>query len=77
MYKKEKYEQRLYRILCNAGYSMSDAMNLSVEKMLAVKDITVPNIRTLLFLQKRLKEGKHCVAADKPELCDNRKCPYR
>ncbi len=56
IYKREPYEKRLLRILNNAGYTAQDLLHLSVEEMLTIEHITVPNIRTILFLQRKLRK---------------------
>ena len=67
MKKQEKYEKRLFRILANAGYTTKQIMNMTVDEILEVKQITVPNVRSLLFLQKKFKEEKR--NESKPKLC--------
>ena len=56
--KRERYEKRLFRILANAGYNPKQVMKMSVNEILEVDGITVPNIRTLLFLQSKFAGGK-------------------
>ena len=58
MNKREKYEKRLFRIFAQAGYSPVKVMSLSVEEMCEVNGITVPNIRTVLYLQKKLRRTR-------------------
>ena len=74
MKKRERYEKRLYRILRNAGYTPAQIMNMTVDEMVEVNGITVPNIRSLLFLQQKFKEGE--INAYQSELCHRkqRKC---
>ena len=60
MNKREKYEKRLFRIFANAGYSAVQVLSLSVEEMCEVKGITVPNIRTVLYWQKKLRRDRVC-----------------
>ena len=55
MEKRERYEKRLFRILASAGYSPVRILTVSVEELCEVKGITVPNIRTILYLQKKLR----------------------
>ena len=51
---REKYEKRLFRIFAQAGYTPTQLLTISPEKMVEVPGVTVPNIRTILFLQRRL-----------------------
>ena len=62
MKKRERYEKRLFRILANAGYSPIRVLTMSADDLCEVKGITVPNIRTILYLQKKLRREK--VGAD-------------
>ena len=55
--KRERYEKRLFRILANAGYTPKQAIKMKVEDMLEVDGITIPNVRTLLFLQSKFAGG--------------------
>ena len=73
MGKRERYEKRLFRILAKAGYFPARMLSLTVEEMCEVPGITVPNIRTLLYLQKKLRKeklascgscGNHCCSED-------------
>ena len=55
--KRERYEKRLFRILANAGYNPKQVMKMSMDEILEVDGITVPNIRTLLFLKTKFAGG--------------------
>lgn len=48
---REHFEQRLLRIIKDAGYFPSDLLSISPEEMVEVPGITVPNIRAILTLQ--------------------------
>ena len=56
--KRERYEKRLFRIFAQAGYAPAQILTVSTEEMVEIPGITVPNIRTVLCLQKKLV-GKH------------------
>ncbi len=59
----EPYEKRLLRIFEQAGYAPADILSLKPEELVEVPNITVPNIRTVLFIQKKVpipKRCKHC-----------------
>ena len=48
---REHFEQRLLRIIKEAGYLPSDLLTISPEEMVEVPGITVPNIRAILTFQ--------------------------
>ena len=52
--KRERYEKRLFRILTQAGFSPSQILTISVEQLVEIPGVTVPNIRTILYLQRKL-----------------------
>ena len=52
--KRERYEKRLFRIFAQAGYAPAQILTVSTEEMVEIPGITVPNIRTVLCLQKKL-----------------------
>ena len=52
--KREKYERRMFRIFTQAGYSPTQILTVSVDDMVEIPGITVPNIRTVLCIQKKL-----------------------
>lgn len=52
--KRERYEKRLFRVFAQAGYSPSRILTVTPEQMVEIPNITVPNIRTVLFIQKKL-----------------------
>ena len=56
--KRERYEKRLFRIFAQAGYAPAQILTVSTEEMVEIPGITVPNIRTVLCLQKKLV-GEH------------------
>ena len=52
--KRERYEKRLFRILTEAGFTPSQILTISVEQLVEIPGVTVPNIRTILYLQRKL-----------------------
>lgn len=52
--KRERYEKRLFRVFAQAGYSPSSILTVTPEQMVEIPNITVPNIRTVLFVQRKL-----------------------
>ena len=52
--KRERYEKRLFRILTQAGFTPSQILTISVEQLVEIPGVTVPNIRTVLYLQRKL-----------------------
>ncbi len=53
-FKRERYEKRLFRILSNAGYTPKQVMKINIEDILEIEGITIPNVRSILFLQSKL-----------------------
>ena len=51
--KRERYEKRLFRVFAQAGYSPSSILTVTPEQMVEIPNITVPNIRTVLFVQRK------------------------
>lgn len=45
---RERFEQRLFRIFAQAGYSPVQLLTITPEEMVEVPGITVPNIRAVL-----------------------------
>ncbi|MBR0162428.1 MAG: hypothetical protein IJQ02_14260 [Oscillospiraceae bacterium] len=56
--KRERYEKRLFRIFAQAGYAPAQILTVSTEELVEIPGITIPNIRTVLCLQKKLV-GEH------------------
>ena len=42
---RERFEQRLFRIFAQAGYSPVQLLTITPEEMVEIPGITVPNIR--------------------------------
>ena len=59
----EPYEKRLIRIFEEAGHKPADILSIQPEELVEIPNITVPNIRIVLFLQRKAplpKECQHC-----------------
>lgn len=52
--KKERFEQRLFRIFAQAGYSPIRILTITPEEMVEIPGITVPNIRAVLCVQNKV-----------------------
>ena len=52
--KKERFEQRFFRIFTEAGYSPIQILSVTPEELVEIPKITVPNIRAVLCLQNKL-----------------------
>ena len=50
---RERFEQRLFRIFEEAGYSPSKIMTITPEEMVEIPGITVPRIRAVLTVQNK------------------------
>ena len=48
---RERFEQRLFRIFAQAGYSPVQLLTITPEEMAEIPAITVPNIRAVLCVQ--------------------------
>lgn len=51
---KERFEQRLFRIFAQAGYSPVRILTVTPEEMVEIPGITVPNIRAVLCVQNQV-----------------------
>lgn len=51
---KERFEQRLFRIFAQAGYSPIRILTVTPEEMVEIPGVTVPEIRAVLCVQKRV-----------------------
>ena len=63
--KKEKFEQRLFRIFSQAGYSPIRILTITPEEMVAIPGITVPNIRAVLCAQNKILAEKNTIRQGK------------
>ena len=61
--KKERFEQRLFRIFAQAGYSPVQLLTVTPEEMVEIPGITVPNIRELLCVQNRVLAEQNTLRA--------------
>lgn len=58
---KERFEQRLFRIFAQAGYSPIRILTVTPEEMVEIPGITVPNIRAVLCVQSKILAEKNTV----------------
>ena len=63
--KRERFEQRLFRIFAEAGYSPIQILTVSPEEMVEISGITVPNIRAVLCVQNKVLSEKNTVRKGK------------
>ncbi len=63
--KQEQFEQRLFRIFEEAGYSPVQILTVTPEEMVEIPDITVPNIRAVLCVQNKVLSEKNTVRSGK------------
>ena len=52
--KRERFEQRLFRIFAQAGYPPIRILTVTPEEMVEIPGITVPNIRAVLCIQDKI-----------------------
>lgn len=63
--KKERFEQRLFRIFAQAGYSPVRILTVTPEEMVEIPGITVPNIRAVLCVQNKVLADQNTVRKGK------------
>ena len=63
--KRERFEQRLFRIFAEAGYSPIQILTVTPEEMVEISGITVPNIRAVLCVQNKVLSEKNTVRKGK------------
>lgn len=63
--KRERFEQRLFRIFSQAGYSPIRILTITPEEMVEIPGITVPNIRAVLCVQNKILAEKNTVRQGK------------
>lgn len=51
---KEHFEQRLFRVFAQAGYTPARILTITPEEMVLVPGITVPEVRTVLCVQNKV-----------------------
>lgn len=72
---KEPFEQRLFRIFAQAGYSPVQLLTVTPEEMVEIPGITVPNIRAVLCVQNKvLADRKTCGFMERGYLCFEEDC---
>ncbi len=54
----KKFTERLFRIFTSAGYSAESILTVSVEELVEIPGITVPNIRMILYMQNKHRSGE-------------------
>ena len=63
--KRERFEQRLFRIFAEAGYSPIQILTVTPEEMVDIPGITVPIIRAVLCVQNKVLSEKNTVRSGK------------
>lgn len=63
--KKERFEQRLFRLFAQAGYSPIRILTVTPEQMVEILGITVPNIRAVLCVQNKILTEQNHLRAGK------------
>lgn len=58
---KERFEQRLFRIFAQAGYSPVRILTVTPEEMVEIPGVTVPEIRAVLCVQNKILAEKNTV----------------
>lgn len=58
---KERFEQRLFRIFAQAGYSAIHILTVTPEEMVEIPGVTVPEIRAVLCVQNKVLDGQNNV----------------
>lgn len=58
---KERFEQRLFRIFAQAGYSPVRILAVTPEEMVEIPGVTVPEIRAVLCVQSKILAEKNTV----------------
>ena len=65
MQMKERFEQRLFRIFAQAGYSPVQLLTVPPEEMVEIPGITVPNIRAVLCVQNKVLADRNKIRSGK------------
>mgnify|MGYP000853097721 CR=1 FL=1 len=55
---REKFVQRMYRVFTDAGYSAIQMLTVSAEEMVEIPNITIPEIRAVMYIQKKYSRGE-------------------
>ena len=59
--KRERFEQRIFRVFAQAGYSPVRILTITPEEMVEIPGITVPNIRAVLYVQNKVLAEKNTI----------------
>lgn len=59
--RKERFEQRLFRIFAQAGYSPIRILTVTPEEMVEIPGVTVPEIRAVLCVQNKVLANQNNV----------------
>lgn len=59
--KKERFEQRLFRIFAQAGYPPIRILTVTPEEMVEIPGVTVPEIRAVLCVQNKVLDEPNTV----------------
>lgn len=62
---RERFEQRLFRIFAQAGYSPVQLLTITPEEMVEIPGITIPNIRAVLCVQNKVLADRNKVRSGK------------
>lgn len=62
---RERFEQRLFRIFAQAGYSPVQLLTITPEEMVEIPGITVPNIRAVLCVQNKVLADRNKIRSGK------------
>lgn len=60
--KKERFEQRLFRIFAQAGYPPIRILTVTPEEMVEIPGVTVPEIRAVLCAQNRVLDEQNTLS---------------
>ena len=61
--KRERFEQRIFRVFAQAGYSPVRILTITPEEMVEIPGITVPNIRAVLYVQNKVLAEQNTLRA--------------
>ena len=62
---RERFEQRLFRIFAQAGYSPIRILTVTPEEMVEIPGVTVPEIRAVLCVQNRVLADPNTIRGGK------------
>ncbi len=75
---KEKFVQRLYHVFTDANYTVLDMLTISTADMVEIPNITIPEIRAVLYLQQKHRRGDFDEAVKQEvKSCERRKANGR